>query len=46
MKSRIHGGTLHEDSVVIEGETIDECRIAAKDEAKQRGWNDPWSEKL
>jgi|LGVE01.1.fsa_nt_gb hypothetical protein len=46
MKFRIHGGKLHEDSFVIEGDTIDECRSDAGEEAERRGWTDPWSERI
>ncbi|MCK4518362.1 hypothetical protein KAT92_06300 [Candidatus Babeliales bacterium] len=46
MKFRIHGGHLHNDSFVIEGDTMDECRDNANEGVSQRGWIDPWSEKI
>lgn len=45
MKFRIHNGT-YEDSIIVEGNTIEECRDKAHDEEAKRGWKDCWSEKI
>ena len=47
MKFRIHNRE-NDDSLVIEGETIEECREAAKRQEARRGWNPEncWSEEL
>ena len=46
MKFKIHGGHLHNDSFIVEGDTIDECRVSANKGTDQRGWIDPWSERI
>ncbi len=45
MKFRIHNGE-YDDSIVIEGETIEELQEIAKKETEKRGWKDCWSEKI
>ena len=45
MKFRIHDG-LSEDSIVIEGDTIEELQEIANRETVKRGWKDCWSEEL
>ena len=45
MKFRIHDGNS-EDSLVIEGETIEELREKAEKETSKRGWKDCWSEEI
>lgn len=42
---RIHDGNS-DDSLVIEGKTIEEIREKAKKETEKRGWKDCWSEEL
>jgi hypothetical protein len=46
MKYIIHYSDI--DSVVIEGEEIEDCQRAAKEEVEKRGWPeiDCWSEKV
>lgn len=48
MKFRIHGenATGNEDSLVIEGDTIEELKVIAAQEIEKRGWVDVWSEEL
>ena len=46
MKFRIHNGGEYEDSLVIEGETIEEIRVIAEKETNKRGWKDCWSEEI
>lgn len=52
MKFRIHSTVPtyneqdYEDSVVVEGETIDDVRERANAEVTRRGGVDPWSEEL
>ena len=54
MKFRIHYGYLdeptncykNEDSIVIEGDTIEEIRVIAADEIRKRGATGIYSEKL
>ena len=46
MKFRIHGGHLNNDSFIVEGNTVDECRTLANEGTDQRGWTTPWSEKI
>ncbi len=45
MKFRIHNEDST-DSLVIEGDTIEECQKKAKYETEKRGWKNPWSEEL
>ena len=45
MKFKIHDGKT-EDSLVISGETIEDCRAEAKKEVDKRGWKDFWSEAI
>lgn len=47
MKFRIHNRE-NGDSLVVEGDTIEECREQAKGEGEKRYWKieDCWSEKL
>ncbi len=45
MKFRIHNGD-YEDSIIIEGETIEEIREKAHKETSKRNWKDCWSEEL
>ena len=35
-----------QDSVVIEGDSIEECQKKAHNEVKKRGATDPWSEEI
>lgn len=48
MKFRIHGtyenGT--EDSVIVEGDSINDIKILAQDEVANRGWSNTWSEEV
>ena len=46
MKGIIHGKLKDkpEDSIIIEGATIEELQETAKKEVKKRGWQYPWSE--
>ena len=48
MKFRIHYNGEYEDSIVIEGNTIEEIREKAFAEGDKRGWNreDCWSEQI
>ena len=39
-------GEQHEDSVIIEGDTIQECRNQAASEVEKRGGFDAWSEEI
>jgi len=47
MRFRIHGtdATGSDDSLVIEGDTIEELKLTAAQETEKRGWTDCWSEK-
>ena len=45
MKFIIHNGDgEYEDSLVIEGDSIEEIRAIAERETEKRGWKDCWSE--
>ena len=48
MKFLIHGEDAagNEDSLVIEGDTIEELKVIAAQETEKRGWVDFWSEEL
>lgn len=47
MKFRIHGTVGdYEDSIIIQGETIEELQKIAKKETDKRNWENMWSEKL
>lgn len=52
MKFRIHfkvpdvDGQQAEDSVVVEGDTVEQIREKADSEVLRRGGIDPWSEEL
>ncbi len=48
MKFLIHGEDAagNEDSLVIEGDTIEELKVIAAQETEKRGWIDFWSEEL
>jgi len=47
MKFIIHNGDdEHEDTLIIEANTIEEIQAIAEAEAKRRGWKDPWSEEI
>ena len=39
-------GATQSDSIVLEGDTIEEVRDKANAELKKRGGTDPWSEEL
>lgn len=49
MKFRIHytlkSGEF-EDSFVVSGETIEDCRVKADEELDRRGGEEPWSEEI
>jgi len=44
-KFRIHDG-MSDDSIIIEGCSIEEVTQKAKEEIDKRGWKDCWSEDL
>jgi hypothetical protein len=48
MRFVIHYNGAYEDSLMVEGETIDEVRATALSECNLRGWEekDCWSEKV
>lgn len=48
MKFRIHGTWPNgsEDSIIVEGDDIDEIREKAKRETDDRNWSNLWSENL
>lgn len=48
MKYRINYDGEYEDSLIIEGDSIEELMLMARSETKKRGWDDSdcWSEKL
>ena len=48
MRFRIHGTTPcgDEDSIIIEGETLEEIRQKASTETGVRNWTNLWSENL
>ena len=43
MRFRIHDGNS-DDSILVEGKTIEEIRGKAERETSRRGWKDCWSE--
>ena len=47
MKFRIHNEKFN-DSLVVEGDTVEECRDQSRLQESKRGWKmiDCWSEKL
>lgn len=45
MEFKIHNGA-YKDSIVIEGDTIEEIQKIAKQETKRRGWKNCWSEEV
>lgn len=45
LKFIIHNGE-YEDSIIIEGDTIEELQANAKRETERRSWKDCWSEKV
>lgn len=48
MRFRIYGEDVNgnEDSVVVEGDTIEDVIVAARHEESSRGWSNCWSEEL
>ena len=47
MKFEIHGSiNEYEDSIIIEGESIEEIKEIAKRETSKRSWTNCWSEQL
>lgn len=46
MKFKIYGidASGSEDSLLIEGETLEELKAMAVQEVEKRGWSDCWSE--
>ena len=46
MRFRIHSGDDNDDSLVIEGDAIEQIQETAAKESQKRGWEDPWSEEL
>ena len=45
LRFKIHDGVT-DDSIVLEAETIEELRAAAKYETERRGWKNCWSEEM
>lgn len=39
-------GEEHEDSIVLQGDTVEEIRVAVDKELAARGGYDPWSEEI
>lgn len=48
MKFRINYNGSYTDSLIVEGDSIEELRAIVKQETSSRGWDDSdcWSEKL